>query len=520
MDPTRPAAVVVLAAGEGTRMRSSIPKVLHEIGGRSLLGHAMVAAAALEPEHLVVVVRHGRDRVAEHALALAAGLTPSVVVADQDEIRGTGRAAECGLLALGPDGAELVDLDLAGTVVVTYGDVPLLGAATLHELCARHGATAAAVTVLTAEVDDPTGYGRILRDGAGDVAGIVEQKDADEEQRAIREINSGIYAFDARVLCDALAKVGTDNAQGEKYLTDVLAVARADGHRVRAMPLGDVRQVEGVNDRVQLATLGRELNRRLVEGWMRAGVTVVDPATTWLDVDVTLAPDVRIEPGVQLLGATSVGAGARIGPDTTLRDCTVGEGASVVRTHGQGATIGDRAAVGPFSYLRAGTELGEGGKIGGFVETKNARIGAGSKVPHLSYAGDVTIGAGVNVGAATVFVNYDGEAKHASVVGDHVRIGADNMILAPVTIGDGAYTAAGSVIVQDVPPGSMAVARGRQRNIDGWVARRRAGTASDAAARKALAESGSAEGRPDGGGPGGEEQPSGDSGSTEGERSE
>jgi bifunctional UDP-N-acetylglucosamine pyrophosphorylase/glucosamine-1-phosphate N-acetyltransferase len=483
VDSTRPAAVVILAAGEGTRMRSATPKVLHEIGGRSLLGHALAAATSLEPERLVVVVRHERDRVAAHVT----GLAPSVLVADQDEIKGTGRAAECGLLALRPGAGSLAEVALSGTVIITYGDVPLLDGATLRRLQAEHEARGAAVTVLTAVVADPTGYGRIVRDARGDVAAIVEQKDADEEQRAIREINSGIYAFDAGVLIDGLAKVGTSNAQGEKYLTDVPALARADGHLVQALPLDDVWQVEGVNDRVQLAALGRELNRRTVEAAMRNGVTVVDPQSTWLDVDVRLEPDVRIEPGVQLLGSTVVRSGASIGPDTTLRDCTVGAGASVVRTHGISAEIGADASVGPYSYLRAGTKLGARGKIGGFVETKNATIGAGSKVPHLSYAGDVTIGAGVNVGAATVFVNYDGVAKHHTVVGDEVRIGADNMILAPVTIADGAYTAAGSVITNDVPPGAMAVARGRQRNVEGWVERRRAGTPAAAAAARARA---------------------------------
>jgi bifunctional UDP-N-acetylglucosamine pyrophosphorylase/glucosamine-1-phosphate N-acetyltransferase len=470
-----PGAVIVLAAGEGTRMRSSTPKVLHEIGGRSLLGHAMAAARSLSPGCLVVVVRHERSRVAEHVVKV----DPDAVIADQDEVRGTGRAVRCGLDAL-PE-------QPSSTVVVTYGDVPLLSGELLAALLEAHEVSGSAVTVLTAHVGDPTGYGRVLRDVDGGVLGIVEHKDATDEQRAIREINSGIYAFDAKVLVDALGRVGTDNAQGEVYLTDVLAVARADGLAVAAFSTDDVWQVEGVNDRVQLAALGRELNRRTLERWMRAGVTVVDPATTWVDVDVVLEADVTLLPGTQLHGACRLAAGATVGPDTTLTDCEVGPGATVVRSHGSDSVIEAGAVVGPFSYLRPSTRLGVEGKIGAFVETKNARIGTGSKVPHLSYVGDATIGEHSNIGAATVFVNYDGVAKHPTTVGDHVRIGSDTMLVAPVAIGDGAYTAAGSVITQDVPAGAMAVARGRQRNVEGWVERARAGSPAAAAAARAQA---------------------------------
>jgi len=473
VSPHRPGAVVVLAAGEGTRMRSATPKVLHEIGGRSLLGHALAAARSLDPQQLVVVVRHERDRVAGHV----ASLDPKAIIADQDEVKGTGRAVRCGLDAL--------PADPAGTVVVTYGDVPLLSGDLLARLVAAHEESGSAVTVLTAEVDDPAGYGRIVRDGAGAVAAIVEHKDATAAQREIREINSGIYAFDAKVLADALSRIGTDNAQGELYLTDVLSVARDDGRPVAAFGTDDVWQVEGVNDRVQLATLGRELNRRTLLACMRAGVTVVDPATTWVDADVVLAPDVTLLPGTQLHGRTTVATGATVGPDTTLTDCEIGPDASVVRSHGSGAVIGAGATVGPFSFLRPGTRLGEQGKIGAFVETKNATIGRASKVPHLSYVGDATIGEGTNIGAATVFVNYDGVEKHSTTVGDHVRVGSDSMLVAPLTIGDGAYTAAGSVVTADVPPGAMAVARGRQRTVEGWVERRRPGSPAALAAERA-----------------------------------
>ena len=470
---SRPAAVIVLAAGEGTRMKSATPKVLHPIAGRTLLGHAIAAARGADPAHLAVVVRHERDRVAAHV----AKVDPAAVIADQDEVPGTGRATECAL--------DLLPADLEGTVLVTYGDVPLLTAATLHDLIEAHHASGSAVTVITATLEDPHGYGRILRDEHGEVAGIVEQKDATAEQRAITEINSGLYAFDATVLRKALAEVGTDNAQGEKYLTDVLAIARREGLKVSAHLVADLWQTEGVNDRVQLARLGAELNRRILEGWMREGVTVVDPASTWVDADVTIGRDTVIQPGTQLKGATTIGSGVTLGPDTTLEDVEVRDGASVVRTHGSLAVIGEGASVGPFAYLRPGTELGTKGKIGTFVETKNTTIGEGGKVPHLTYAGDATIGAGANIGAGTIFANYDGVNKYPTVVGDHSFVGSNSVIVAPRTIAPGSYVAAGSAVTVDVGPGELAVARGRQRNIAGWVARARAGTRSAAAAEAA-----------------------------------
>jgi len=484
----RPAAVVVLAAGEGTRMRSSTPKVLHELGGRSMLGHALVAARELEPRRLAVVVRHGRDAVAAHALEV----DPGVLVADQDDIPGTGRAVQCALAVL--DAAAHADGALAGdgqdqvtgTVVVIAGDTPLLDGATLAELHAAHTADGNAVTLLTTELDEPFGYGRIVREsGSGAVVGIVEEKDADDE-RAIREVNASVYVFDAAVLRGALARLGRDNAQGEVYLTDVIAIARADGGAVRAVRTDDPVTVEGVNDRVQLAVLRAELNRRVLEGWMREGVTVVDPASTWVDVDVELAQDVVLLPGTQLHGSTRVGEGAQIGPDTTLTDVEVGAGASVVRTHGSSAVVGPHATVGPFAYLRPGARLGRKGKIGTFVEVKNASIGEGSKVPHLTYVGDATIGDQSNIGASSVFVNYDGINKHHTTIGSHVRTGSDNMFVAPVEVGDGAYTGAGSVIRRDVPPGALGVSSGPQRNIEGWVVRSRPGTAAAEAAARAL----------------------------------
>jgi bifunctional UDP-N-acetylglucosamine pyrophosphorylase / glucosamine-1-phosphate N-acetyltransferase len=464
---------IVLAAGEGTRMRSATPKVLHRVAGRTLVEHAVRAAAGLEPANLAVVVGHGREQVSEHLNQL----DPKITIAVQESQNGTGHAVTCALAKLP---------EPAGIVLVTYGDVPLLDTATLSALLAEHTSAGNAITVLTAAVEDPSGYGRIVRDERGAVTAIVEHRDATNEQLRIDEINSGIYAFDANVLTEALSRLQPHNAQGELYLTDVIAIATEDGKGVGALRCDDPWLVEGVNDRVQLAALGKELNRRVVEGWMRAGVTVIDPATTWIDLDVELERDVEIEPNVQLHGHTVVGEGARVGPDTTLTDMTVGAGASVVRTHGRESTIGAGANVGPYAYLRPGVVLGERGKIGTFVEVKNSEIGQGSKVPHLSYVGDATIGEFSNIGAASVFVNYDGVAKHRSVVGDHVKTGSDNMFVAPVSVGDGAYSGAGTVIRRNVPPGALAVSGGPQRNLEGWVLKHRQGTPSAEAAQRAL----------------------------------
>lgn len=476
--------VVVLAAGAGTRMRSSRPKVLHAIGGRSLLEHGVRAARGLAPAALVVVVGHGRGEVA----AEVARVDPGATIAVQERQRGTGDALAVGLAALadqpGPPGTAGAGRS-AGTVVVTYADTPLLTADTLRQLVGAHDRTGAAVTMLTADVADPTGYGRIVRDADGSVAGIVEQRDADPDQLAITEINSGFYAFDGALLPGLLDGLGSANAAGEVYLTDTVAAAVAAGLSVESVTVGDTWQVQGVNDRVQLAELGVELNRRTVTAWMRAGVTVVDPATTWIDSEVQLAEDVTLEPNTQLRGACVVGVGATIGPDTTLSAVEVGAGATVVRTHGSGAVLGAGALVGPFAYLRPGTRLGVGGKIGTFVETKNAVIGDGSKVPHLSYVGDATIGVGTNIGAASVFVNYDGITKNRTTIGDHCRTGSDTKFVAPVSIGDGAYTGAGTVVRRNVPPGALAVSTGPQRNIEGWVARARPGSAAAAAADRA-----------------------------------
>ncbi|AIR98831.1 Bifunctional protein GlmU [Streptomyces glaucescens] len=458
-------------------MKSATPKVLHELCGRSLVGHVLAAAGELKPEHLVVVVGHAREQVTAHLAEVAPGARTAV----QAEQKGTGHAVRMGLEELGGS----VD----GTVVVVCGDTPLLTGDTLGQLARTHAEDGNAVTVLTAEVPDATGYGRIIRDEAtGAVTAIVEHKDATEAQRVIREINSGVFAFDGRLLAEALGKVRTDNSQGEEYLTDVLGILREAGHRVGASVAADHREIAGINNRVQLAEARRILNDRLLTRAMLAGVTIVDPASTWVDVTVTFGQDVVVHPGTQLQGATQLAEGCEVGPNSRLRDTRVGAGARVDNTVAEGATVGAEATVGPFAYLRPGTRLGRKGKIGTYVETKNASIGEGTKVPHLSYVGDATIGEYTNIGAASVFVNYDGQEKHHTTVGSHCRTGSDNMFVAPVTIGDGAYTAAGSVITKDVPPGSLAVARGQQRNIEGWVARKRPGSAAAKAAEAASRE--------------------------------
>ncbi|QIG46061.1 bifunctional UDP-N-acetylglucosamine diphosphorylase/glucosamine-1-phosphate N-acetyltransferase GlmU [Nocardioides anomalus] len=456
-------------------MKSKTMKVLHPVAGRSMVGHVLAAVQGVGPRRIVAVVGHQREQVGPHIQALV----PDAVLAVQEEQRGTGHAVRVAVEAVAQEA-------LSGTVLVAYGDTPLLESESLRRFAEEHEAAQRAVSILSGLVERPTGYGRVLRGDDGEVEGIVEEKDATEEQRAIREINSGILAFDAAFLLDALPRLSNDNAKGEYYLTDTVQLARAAGLHVGAHTIDDVEQTEGVNDREQLARTGRVMNDRIVSRWMREGVTVMDPATTWIDADVVLEPDVTLLPGVQLLGATVVAEDAVVGPDSTLKDCEIGRGARVVRAHGELAVIGAEATVGPFSYLRPGTQLGVRGKIGAFVETKNAQIGEGAKVPHLSYVGDAEIGEGTNIGAGTIFANYDGVAKHRTKVGRHARTGSNNTFVAPVEIGDGAGTAGGSVIRRDVPPGALAVSSGPQRNLEEWALQKRAGTEQADAAAAAL----------------------------------
>jgi bifunctional UDP-N-acetylglucosamine pyrophosphorylase/glucosamine-1-phosphate N-acetyltransferase len=456
-------------------MKSATPKVLHPLLGRTLLGHVLAAAGSAAAERTIVVVGHKAEQVEQHLAEVAPAATP-VLQAQQN---GTGHAVRIAL-----ESAPGV----SGTVVVLNGDVPLLRPETVASLVAAHESGARGATGLAAEVGDPTGLGRIVRDAAGDLERIVEERDASAGERAIREINAGIYAFDATLLREALGKLSSDNDQGEEYLTDVFAMLASVGHPVGVFVAPQAEETLGCNDRAELARLRALLRDRVNEAWMRAGVSILDPATTWIDVTVALSPDAIIDQNSQLLGATTVGAGAIVGPDTTLIDTTVGEGAVVLRTHSIGAQVGPEATVGPFSFLRPGTRLGRKAKVGGFVETKNAELGDGAKVPHLSYVGDAEIGAKANIGAGTIFANYDGVTKSRTTVGEAAFVGSDTVLIAPVEIGPGAYVAAGSAIQKDVPAGSLGVTRPEQRNVQGWTARKRAGTVSAAAAEKWAAE--------------------------------
>lgn len=452
-------------------MKSTKAKVLHEVAGEPLLGHVLRALREADIDDVIVVVGHQREKVAEY-LQIAA---PTARTAVQDQMRGTGDAVRHAM-PLVPEGAR--------TVMVLAGDTPLLTGATLRGLSEQHAASGAAATILSARLDDPSGYGRIVREG-DQVRRIVEHKDASEAELAIDEINSGLYLFSAPALREGLDHLTSHNAQGEEYLTDVIDWLVERGEPVTAHVTDDADEIHGINDRVQLAAAGAVLRQRVAERWMRAGVSVEDPATTWIEADVEIEPDAVIRRNTHLAGATRIGAEAVIGPDSTLIDAEVGAGATVVKSHVLAAQVGPGATVGPLTYLRPGTRLLAKAKAGAFVEIKNSVLGEAAKVPHLSYVGDARIGDGSNIGAATVFVNYDGVAKHRTVVGRHVRIGSDSMLVAPVTIGDGAYTAAGSVITEDVAPGELALGRARQRNLPGWVAAKRPGSDSAQAAAAA-----------------------------------
>ncbi|MGA0865868.1 MAG: bifunctional UDP-N-acetylglucosamine diphosphorylase/glucosamine-1-phosphate N-acetyltransferase GlmU [Candidatus Nanopelagicaceae bacterium] len=470
---------IILAAGEGTRMRSAKAKVLHEIAGRTLIGHVLAALDPLAPKERAIVVGAKKESVEEHLLKIS----PGSLLVHQEIRNGTGAAARLAL-----DTYLSRNAGASGHVVILAGDTPLLTSKTLLEFQAHHLESGAKATVLTAEVFDPTGYGRIIRDESGKIARIVEDKDCKEFEREIDEINSGVYIFDITALQSALSELSSANAQGEQYLTDVISILKKRGEVVAGYLIEDESEIIGVNDRRQLAIASSVMRDRINDALMQSGVTITDPLTTWVDLTVEIAPDVTLLPGTELHGRTIIETGAEIGPRSTLIDATVGQDARVIESYVRGAAIGYQVQVGPFSFLREGTELATGSRVGAYVEVKNSFVGEGSKVPHLSYVGDATIGRETNIGAATVFVNYDGVEKHRTEVGDHVRIGSDTMLVAPVTVGDGAYTAAGSVITEDVPPGAMGVGRSRQSNIIDWVLRRRSNTKSAEAAKKAADE--------------------------------
>ena len=445
--------VVVLAAGEGTRMRSALPKVLHPLCGRPVIAWTVAAARAAGASS-VVVVDNLKERLRPH-------LPDGVELAVQRAPRGTGDAVA----------AARARIDPAATVVVINGDVPLITAEALRELVAAHEAAAAGATMATMEPDDPAGYGRVVRAPDGSVERVVETRapgDATEAELRIREVNSGVYAFAGDALLAALETLGTDNAQGEVYLPDVLPAIRAAGGTVAAHRIADPALTLGVDDRIDLARARALLQCRIHERHMRAGVTIVDPASTLIDADVEIGRDTVVEPSSFLRGRTRVGAACTVGPLTTLIDSQLGDEVAVPHSYLTGARVESGASVGPFAYLRPGAHLHEGAKAGTFVEIKNAEIGAGSKVPHLSYIGDADVGEGTNIGAGNITANYDGRTKHRTTIGARVRTSSDTVFVAPVTVGDDAYTGAGSVITEDVPPGALGIARARQTNVEGY----------------------------------------------------
>ncbi len=448
---------VILAAGQGTRMRSKLPKVLADVAGRPMISWVVDAVAGIDPGQIMVVVGHGADHVAD-VLPDHAGWCI------QDELLGTGDAARVGLAALGS-----VEEDI---VLILNGDAPLLTSATLADLVSMQRRTNAAVTLLTAEMSDPTGYGRVLRDERGRVVGVVEHGDAAPGQLGIREINAGMYAFRGDLLPAALDQLKADNVQGEFYLTDVISVLAEEGYSLGALRTS-ADEIFGVNSHDQLAEASRLMRRQIASRWMDEGVWVQDPDRTYLGPDVTLEPGVRLYPGVHLEGRTHVAAGAVVGPDVFATDTVIGGESRVWYAVLRGAVVGNECEVGPYASLRPGSILRDGSKVGTFVETKSTTVGEGSKVPHLTYLGDTQVGKNANIGAGTITCNYDGYRKSRTVVGDRAFIGSDTMLVAPVTVGDDAVTGAGSVITRDVPPGALAVERASQVDVPGYAARRR-----------------------------------------------
>jgi bifunctional UDP-N-acetylglucosamine pyrophosphorylase/glucosamine-1-phosphate N-acetyltransferase len=447
--------VVILAAGKGTRMKTGRAKVLHEAAGRTLLGWAMSSLALLDVSEVSVVVGHQADDVEKTC-------PEGVTVVVQQPQNGTGHAAQIGLSGLS---------NVAQSILVLPGDMPLLRDTTLRELVADHEASGAAATVLSVRLDDPTMYGRVVRNGDA-VSAIVEHRDASETQLEIDEVNTSVYVFDGELLKDVLARITNDNSQGEYYLTDVIGILADDGRSVRAV-VADPEEGSGVNTQGQLAEVAAVLRGRINAELLADGVWMLDPSRVYIDADATVEPGAMLHPDTYLIGSTSIAAGAEIGPNVQLTDTVVHAGACVRQAVAISSSIGEGASVGPFAYLRPGSVLEARSKIGTYVEVKGSIIGEGSKVPHLSYIGDAAIGTGSNIGAGSITVNYDGFSKHKTVIGDNVRIGSDTMLVAPVVVGDNAFTGAGSVITNDVPEGALAIERATQENVEGYADKRR-----------------------------------------------
>ncbi len=465
----RSLTAVVLAAGKGKRLKSSMPKVLHPLCGRPLLWHAVQNALAARPDKLVVVVSNGSDRVREEVGSW--GLRVPVVFVDQGEPLGTGHAVMAAEQAVGR----------AEEVLVVGGDYDPVTPADVRALLRVHRRTGSAASILSADVDQPRGYARIVREGTR-LVDIVEGTEAPPELRKVREVSALVFAFRRRDLYAALPLVGRENHQHEHYLNEVFPILMDKGERVSAVKV-DTGGLMGSNARADLAALGALVRSRINESHMANGVTIVDPAVTYIDVGVRIGADTVVRPLTFLEGDTRIGAGCSLGPSTRIADSRVGDGATIEESVVKGARIGRDATVGPYTHIRPGTVLGPRAKAGSFVEIKGSTVGEGSKVPHLSYVGDATVGTGVNVGAATVTANYDGYAKHRTVIEDDVRIGSDTMLIAPVRVGKGAVTGAGSVITKDVPPGALAVERSEQRIVEGYRERKDAEAARTAAAR-------------------------------------
>ncbi|MFT8703845.1 bifunctional UDP-N-acetylglucosamine diphosphorylase/glucosamine-1-phosphate N-acetyltransferase GlmU [Bifidobacterium aquikefiricola] len=459
-------AAIILAAGEGTRMRSETPKVLHTLGGKTLLNRVISSVQQLNPGRLAVVVHYQAERVA----AAARSYDDDAVIIRQDDVPGTGRAVQCAMKQLCSEQpcSEQESSTFSGPVLIAASDMPLLDAQTLQSLIHAHLESGNGATVLTAMLNNPHGYGRIIRDQQGNVLRIVEQKDANSTELAVHEVNTSVYVFDADVLSASVKGLDADNAQGEFYLTDALEEARRQGRHVGAFSASDALTVEGVNDRIQLAHLAKAHNRRVCERWMLNGVTILDPETTWIEDDVEIAHDVTVLPGCFLQGHTVIASQAVVGPYTTLIDARVDEGATVERSRVQESHIGAEANIGPWTYMRPGNELKERTKAGAFVEMKKAHVDKDSKVPHLSYIGDAHIGEHTNVGGGTITANYDGVHKNHTEIGSNVHVGADNVFVAPVEVGDGVTTGAGSVIRHQVADGSMVYSENTQHEKKHW----------------------------------------------------